>query len=489
MKDFYDIVVIGGGSAGYAAARTAVEDSEVSVALIEGGEQTAGLCILKGCMPTKALLESAHRLHEIKRASRFGLKVPAAEPNWKKIVKRKDALINEFSNYREQQQRGGKFDFIQGKARFLDEQSIEVTFRESGKSKVIKSKTFVIATGSRVAIPQAEGLDDVGFITSDEALHQIKPWKSLTVLGAGPVALELAQYFSHLGVNVKIIQRSGQFLSAGDSDVAQVLEKVFREEGMEVYTGTELLRFEKLKTKKGKPAKKRVRFKQGKKEVTVSSEEILCALGRRANTDSLDLEAAKVKTNSGRIRVRLTQQSSQKHIFAAGDVCGPYEVVHVAISQGELAAKNALALVQQGKSRKSPKLARMDYRLIMTVTFTNPEVATVGKSEKDLQAEKKDYLMATYPFDDHGKSMVMGALDGFVKLLADPKKGTILGAQIVGPHASDLIHELTALMAFKGTVYDLAKMPHYHPTLAEILTYPAEEIADCMAARSPRLKK
>ena len=478
MKKAYDVIVIGGGSAGYAAASTAAEDASKSVALIEGGERTAGLCILKGCMPTKALLESAHRLHEIRRAGTFGLKVKEAKANWKKIVKRKDHLIEEFAHYREEQQARGSFEFIRGMARFLDTHQIEVTHKSFDKPLVLEGQTFIIATGSHVAVREIEGLKEVGFITSDEALYQTKSWKSLTVLGAGPVALELAQYFAHLGVKVKVIQRSKQFLSLGDEDVAAVVEQVFRKEGVEVYTVTELIRFEREKGRKGKQGRKVTVFKQGNKELRVKSDEILYALGRAPQLEGLNLQAAKVKVEKGRIQTRLTQQSSQKHIFAAGDVCGPYEVVHVAISQGELAARNALALLKQGASKKARKLERMDYRLIMTVTFTSPEVATVGKSEKELISAGVKYLKASYPFDDHGKSMIMGALDGFVKILAEPKRGIILGAQIVGPHASDLIHEFTALMMFKATVYHLARMPHYHPTLAEIVTYPAEEIME-----------
>ncbi|MEM9400757.1 MAG: dihydrolipoyl dehydrogenase [Verrucomicrobiota bacterium] len=470
----YDVIVVGGGSAGYAAART-VATSGIKVALVEGAEQTAGLCILQGCMPTKALLESAHRFHEMKRANEFGLNADELGVNWEKIVQRKNSLIRDFASYREQQQANGQFDFIRARARFIDAYTLEMTLRDSNEIEYLKSKYFIIATGSRVRAKDLPGLEEVGYITSNEALEMTTPPRSMTVLGAGPVALELAQYFSSLGVEVSVIQRSSQILSSEDEDAAKVLEDVLRREGMRVFTSTKLQSFECGHTKK----EKKLIFEHNDQIKSLQSEEILYALGREPNTDGLNLEQAGVQLKAGRIVTNKTQQSSQSHIFAAGDVCGPYEIVHIAIQQGEMAGQNVLALLEANQT--NPGLQEVDYRLLLSVVFTNPELAKVGKTEKQLKAEGIKYLKASYPFDDHGKSMIMGATDGFVKVLAEPGTGKILGGQIVGPHASDLIHELMTLMYFNGTVHDLASMPHYHPTVAEILTYPAEDIMEQMA--------
>lgn len=471
MKKTYDIIVLGGGSAGFAAGRVAASEG-VSTAVVEGGRETAGLCILRGCMPTKALLESSHRFHEMGRAAEFGLQAKTCRADWGKIVKRKNALVSDFAQYRIKQQENGKFDFIRGNARFVDSETVEVALLEDPKrgktSNVrLRAKAFIVATGSEVALREIPGLRETGFITSDEALFRTRPYRTLTVLGGGAVALELAQYFAHLGVKVNLIQRSPHVLSTGDPDVAEVLENVFRREGMKVFTGTRLLKFEK----KGK--NKIAVFEQGKVRRRVAAEEILFALGRRPRTSQLNLEAAGVRTEGPRIAAAPTQQTSRKHIFAAGDVCGPYEIVHMGIEQGEIAARNAVAFLRGSRKREL-----MDYRLKLSVVFTRPEVATLGMSEKELRDAGKAYEVASYPFDDHGKSMVMGATDGFVKILAEPKQGRLLGAKIVGPNASDLIHELMACMYYKGTAAELASMPHYHPTLSEILTYPAEELAE-----------
>ena len=208
--------------------------------------------------------------------------------------------------------------------------------------------------------------------------------------------------------------------------------------------------------------------------MSVSAAEILLALGRVPNTAALDLDRAGIKSEAGRILAADTMRTSARHIFAAGDCTGPHEIVHVAIQQGETAAYNLL-------KPKNPR--RMDYRLLISVVFTEPQVATVGLTERQAKADGTEYLAASYPFNDHGKSLIMEAKDGFVKLLADPKSGEILGASCVGPAGGELIHEIVVAMAKRRTVHELAAVPHYHPTLAEIWTYPAEELAEKITRR------
>lgn len=462
----FDVVILGGGSAGYAAARTAAA-AGARTAVIEGGKKVGGLCILRGCMPSKTLLESAHRWHEINRAKEFGLEVTPKRPRMDKIVARKDKLIGGFADYRREQLTSGKFIFLRGKARFIDAHTVEIG--RGAKAKRIRSKAFVVATGSVIPIMDLPGLKDTGFITSDEALNVTKQPQSLIVLGGGVIAVELGQYFADLGTKVTVIQRSAHLIKENDDDVSEVLEKKFRDQGIKLYTGTKLIDFRK----DGK--QKVVRFEHEGKKRTAKADEIFYALGRNPGTGGLDLDVAGVQLSGKAIAVDPAMCTSTPHIFAAGDVTGQYEVVHTAISQGEAAGFNA-ALAAGVVGAQPAKT--MDYRLKASVTFTDPEIAQVGMNEKECQASGISYYTAQYPFDDHGKSVVMGATYGFVKLVAETSKGEILGAQIVGPHASDLIHELIAVMYYHGTAAQLAEMPHYHPTLSEIITYPAEDIAD-----------
>ena len=459
----YDFVVIGGGSGGYAGARTAV-DLGLKTAVIEGGEYVGGLCILRGCMPSKTLLESAKRYRVLRRAAEFGLSLENPGFDAALILERKSKLVAEFADYRKSQLEDGRFDFIRGQATFLNPHEIRVLHAD-GKETRIRSRTFLIATGSKIAFPEIPGLFEAECLTSDEMLDANKIPRSLIVLGGGPVALELASYCRAFGSEVTLIQRSGHILKDSDADVAAALEDALREDGMMIHTNTRLLRVE------NDNGLRRVVFEKSGKEIIVEAEQILNALGRIPRVDGL--EALGLILRGSHIAASIDQSTSWPHIFTAGDVCGPAEVVHVAIQQGEVAASNAALFL--GKRTGGPRL--MDYRLKLFAVFSEPQLAIVGASEAELAKSSVPYLTATYPFNDHGKSLVQGETAGFVKMIAAKSSGEILGASVVGPEASELIHEVVVAMNYRATVAEFAVIPHYHPTLSEIWTYPAEEIA------------
>lgn len=452
----HDVLIIGGGSAGYAAARTA-RDEGADVGIIDHGP-LGGLCILRGCMPTKAILRSSDIISLMKRAEEFGLHPVSAKANLSAIIDRKARLIREFADDRIHALRDPRFTLYEDRATFLSPHEVQ-----AGPHR-LAAKAIIISTGSVASRLPIPGLEDIGYITSDEALELRDLPQSMIVLGGGPVAVELAQFYSRLGTQVTLIQRSPHIMSRGDEDLARPVEDRFREEGMTVFTKTQLHRF----TKDGRW--KVAHFSHEGQDKTAAAEVVLQALGRKPNIDGLNLEAAKVETRDGMVTVDDTMRANQPHIFAVGDVNGLHEVVHLAIQQGEIAGWNAVHPL--GPSR------RYDDRLNTHVVFTDPQIASVGLSEKECRRQNVPYLSASYPFHDHGKSMTLGETHGHVKLLADPLTGTLLGAHIVGPEASELIHELIAVMYYHGTVHDLMRMPHYHPTLAEIVTYPAEELAE-----------
>ena len=456
MNHSFDVVVIGGGSAGYAAARTATAGG-LKTAVIEGGAEVGGLCILRGCMPTKALLHAAEVLHQAQRARTWGLRTESVGFDWLSVMDRKARMIEDFASYRRQQLSSGRFGFFRESARFVDPHTVELAGGDQ-----IQSRYFVIATGSRVSTPSIPGLVEAGYWTSDDALALQRLPQSLIVLGGGAVAVEFAQFFCRMGVRVTLIQRSTHLLKSADADAATCLEGVFRKEGMSVHTDTE------LKSAGRCAAGKFVEFGQGGQLQRIEAEEILFALGRSPNTEGLNLSAAGVATERGRVIADLSMRTSVPHIFTAGDCTGPHEIVHIAISQAELAGHNIL----------HPETPReMDYRLLTSVVFTDPQVACVGLTEKEATRCGIIYKVATHPFSDHGKSMIMEALDGFVKLITDSQSGEIIGGACVGPMGGELIHEIGVAMAARMTAKQLAAVPHYHPTLAEIWTYPAEDLS------------
>ncbi|MFM8469744.1 MAG: dihydrolipoyl dehydrogenase family protein [Limisphaerales bacterium] len=453
----FDVAVIGGGSAGYGGA-SATARGGLRTVVIEGGQEVGGLCILRGCMPTKALLYAAEVKHLAERAATWGIQLPEVGYDFAQVMARKHAMIADFAGYRRQQLESGRFQFIRANARFVDSHTVEL---EPGRR--LTAAHFVLSTGSVVAPPPLPQLSAVGCLTSDTAMTLEKLPKSMIVLGGGAVAVEFAQFFARFGVTVTLLQRGEHLLRDFDADAAQVVETVFRREGIELLTGTRLL------DARRESGLKHVTFEHAGRTHTVSAEEIFHGLGRSPNTGGLALAQAGVGTDAhGRIRTDTQMRSTAPHIFAAGDCTGPHEIVHLAIQQGETAAHNIL----------HPAAPRaMDYRLLISVVFTDPQVACVGLTESQARAQGRAIIGASYPFADHGKSMLMAATDGFVKLLADQQTGEILGGACVGPSGGELIHEIVAAMAKRMTVAELAAMPHYHPTLAEIWTYPAEELA------------
>ncbi|HEX4084879.1 MAG TPA: dihydrolipoyl dehydrogenase [Chthoniobacteraceae bacterium] len=458
-EESFDFVVIGGGSAGYAGASMAAKLG-MKTALVEGAREMGGLCILRGCMPSKTLIQSANRYRTLRRAKEFGLRAEAIEVRGEEILARKRRLVGEFAEYRRKQLDAGPFELIRGWAKFIDAHTLEVDGRR------ITAKSFLIATGSSLKYVEIPGLMETGFLDSDSVLETAHIPKSVIMLGAGPIALEFAHYYNALGSEVTVIQRGAQVLREMDGDVAMAASDALAARGVKFYLGTTLKSAEKTGTGK------RIVFEHCGEARTVEAEEIVYGLGRMPNIGQLGVENAGVHIQHGRLTVMPTQQTSVPHIFAAGDSAGPHEIVHIAIQQAEVAAHNARRLLQA----PGEGLEQMDYRLKLFVAFTEPQVAAIGFTERELMTANAPYAVARYAFADHGKAEVIGETEGFVKLIAATGSCEILGAAAVGPEAGELIHELAAAIYFRATAHDLLRIPHYHPTLSEIWTYPAEEL-------------
>jgi len=458
----FDLIVVGAGSGGYAAARVSRELG-ASVALVDQGP-LGGLCILRGCMPSKTLIATGDAAYEIRHAPELG--VHAGEPtiDFAAVMARKREIIGGFTDYRV----AGieTFPLFRGAATFESPHKLRVG------DDVLEGKSFVVATGSTIVPPLFPGLAETGYIESDEALELDAPPQSLIVLGGGYVGSELGQFYARIGVPTTILIRSTQLLTDEDSDIGEGLTEYFRAEGIAVETQARVLRVER-----GADGRKVVHYTQAGVDKSVAAHEIFYALGRIPTVAGLNLEAAGVKYHAMTgIVIDETLRTSAQHIFAVGDVTGRFPLVHVAIQQGEVAARNAVRGTHE----------RIDYSLSKTHTvFTDPQVAIAGETEKELQRAGTPYLVASYPFNDHGKAISIGKTKGFVKMMAAPDDGRILGAAILGPDGSDLIHELIVALYYHATVFDFVKVPHLHPTLAEIWTYPAEELVEKIVAARP----
>lgn len=456
----FDVAIIGGGSAGYATARTTSAAGKRTV-VIEESETLGGLCILRGCMPTKALLHAADVRFQSKRSNIWGIDPGEIGFDFGKVMQRKEDMVEEFASYRRGQLQDGRFELIRGLAKFQDPHTLNVS---NGQS--ITAEHIMISTGSRVADLPLPGLSKLDCLTSDDALELKSLPKSIIVLGGGAVALEFAQFFARFDVAVTVLQRSAHVLSDFDDDSGAEIEAALRNEGITVHTGC------KIKDAQNVGESKVIVYEQGADIHEVDAEMVFHGLGRSPNTELLCLDNAGVRTERGRIISDEQMRTSVPHIFAGGDCTGPHEIVHIAVQQGEVAGHNIL---------NSDSLEAMDYRLLTSVVFTDPQAAVVGLTEKQAKAQGISYIAASYPFNDHGKSIIMEAMHGFVKLLCDPKSGEILGAACIGPMGGELIHEIVIAMAKRMTVGELAAIPHYHPTLAEIWTYPAEDLVEKIA--------
>ena len=458
-RTHFDYIVIGGGSGGYAAARTARETHE-HVAIVDNSEILGGLCILKGCMPSKTLIYSAELLHLAQRSENFGLKIPVAAADMPALHQRKVDTTKEFAQYRQEQLRSDRFTLFRNHARFVDANTIEL---KDGLQ--LTADYFMIATGSVVFAPAIPGFKDVPYWTSDDILDLNFLPEKIIILGGGIVACELAQFLRRIGREVIQIQRSPHILKEISSRASTVIETAFRDEGIQLYTDTSLKEISHL------DSRFTVKFDQNGQTIEVEAPHLLNALGRRPATQGLNLDAAGVTTReTGHIECDEMQRTANPTIYACGDVAGPHEVVHIAIMQGEVAARHAT----------NRETTPIHYDDLIGVVFTDPQVGVVGLTEATLKARDLDYLSAEYPFDDHGKSILMGAKYGYVRVFAEKKTGIVLGAECVGKDAGELIHSMAVAVTMKAPIKDLLKVHWYHPTLSEVWSYPIEDIVEQM---------
>lgn len=457
MKRF-DVMVIGAGSAGRYAAKGAA-GLGAKVGLVETGP-FGGLCILKGCMPTKAYLRSSELVGLFKKAPEVGI-YPGSHIGLRfdRIKKRKDRLIQEFADDALQGvERHPNITLLYGQARFLSKEEVQI-----GRSRY-RCPKYVVATGSKEIVPPIDGLKEAGYLTSDSALELKKLPESMVVIGGGVEGIEFGQFFCRMGVRVVLLQRSARIISREDEEIGLALSDFLRKDGIDLRTGVHEVRIDRS----GK--KKRVWFDREGKErgesAEVEAESILVTTGRTGRIEGLELHKAGVETHDLGIRVDDFLQTTNPNIYAAGDVTGVIQVVNVATYQGGLAGVN----VVKGPVRKA------DYRVIPRAIFSDPEFARVGLSEREAVERGIAVKVGKFPFSDLGKAIVTDRTEGFIKMVVAPSTGEILGVQILGAEASNLIHQAAVAMHYRSTLEEYASILHIHPSLGEIMLYLAEEM-------------
>lgn len=450
----FDVMVIGAGSAGRYGAQAAAKCG-AKVGLVETGP-FGGLCILKGCMPTKAYLRSSDLVGLMKKAPHVGV-YPGKMVGLRfdEIKERKDRLIQEMAAYaKESIEKTPNITLLSGKARFLSKEEVQVGQANYSCEKVL------IATGSRVVIPPFPGLEEAGYITSDDALELEAIPQSLVLLGGGAEALEFGQFFNRMGTRVTLLQRSEHILSREDLDIGIALADYLREDGIDLHTGVRVIGMERV------GMGRKVSFESGGVTKTVEAEIIMVATGRTGNVEGLHLDAAGVTLSENGVEVNGFLQTRNANIYAAGDVTGILQVVNMATYQGAIAGENLV---------KGP-VHKTDTRVIPRAVFSDPEYARVGLSEREAEEQGIAIRVGKFPFSDLGKAIVTDRMEGFIKILADPVRGEILGVQILGAEASNLIHQGVMAMHFRATLSEYARISHIHPTLAEIMLYLVEDM-------------
>lgn len=447
MPDYdFDIGILGGGAAGLTVAAGSAQLGAKTL-LIEKEDLLGGDCLHYGCVPSKTLIRSARLYHLMKNTGDFGLPQARIPPvDFREVSKRIRSVIDIIQKHDSEERFCGLGVKVQfGNPGFQDEHSVQL----NGKS--YSAKQWVIATGSSPAIPPIEGIGDTAYITNKEIFSLDHLPESLVVIGAGPIAIEMAQAFSRLGSKVTVIQRSGQILSKEDKDMADEIMNVLTSEGVAFYLNSSVLAINDL------DSNKEISIKTPEGECILKAEEILVAMGRKPNLEGLGLEDIGIEHDTRGIHVDRRMRTSHKHIYAAGDVTGTYQFTHAAGYEGGIVLSNAVFHLPR----------KVDYTLLPWCTYSDPELASIGMNEKRARDADIEYTVWTEAFKDNDRSLAEGEKTGKIKMILD-KKENPLGIQILGPHAGELLNEWVAILNGKVKLSTLASSVHPYPTLGEI---------------------
>lgn len=448
MTDYdYDIAIIGGGAAGLTVTSGSAQLGAKTL-LIEKEKELGGDCLHFGCVPSKTLIKTAKVFHLMNNAKRFGLPAIDSPPvNFQEVRQRINSVISKIQPH-DSEERFCKLGarVLCGNPMFTDKHTVSLN------GTTYSAKKWVIATGSSPEVPSIEGLKGVGYITNKELFSLPHLPESMIILGAGPIASEMAQAFCRLGTKVQVIQRGSQILSREDKDMADGVMEVLKSEGVVFHLSSSVV------SVKGDDHKKVVTIKgENTGKTDLQAEALLVALGRKSNTGDLGLEGIEIEVDEKGIVVDNRMRTSQKHIFAAGDVIGKYQFTHAAGYEGGIVVSNAIFHLPR----------KADYTWLPWCTYTDPELASIGTNEKRAREAGIHYSVWTEAFHDNDRSLAEGETTGTLKMILDEKERPI-GIQILGPHAGELLNEWVAILNGSVKLSTVASAVHPYPTIGEI---------------------
>ena len=450
MSVVYDLVVIGGGPGGYVGAIRAAQLG-LKTAIVEARGALGGTCLNVGCIPSKALLQSSHHFEVAeKEFSSHGIKTNGLKLDLKTMLGRKDKVVVDLTNGIEFLMKKNKIDYIVGFGEITAPGEVTV---KGDQKQILKTENIMIATGSEVAPLPGIEIDEKLVVSSTGALNLPKVPKTMAVIGAGVIGLELGSVWRRLGAEVTVIEFLDVALPGMDAEISKTMGRILKKQGMKLKLKTKVTGAKRSKTNVTLTMEPR----DGGKVDTLKADVVLVAIGRRPFTDKLGLDKVGVKIDErGFIPVDEDYQTNVEGIYAVGDVIGGAMLAHKAEDEGSVCAEII-----------SGQTGHIDYNLITGIVYTHPEVASVGKNEEQLKEAGIEYTVGKFPFSANSRARTNADSEGFVKILADKKTDALLGCHIIGPQAGDLIQEMVVAMELSASAEDVARICHGHPGLSE----------------------